>query len=106
MSVSVTENCIAEIMRGTEVPSPCVQILSVKPIKSPQPQPSSSSERYRMSISDGTHSTTVMLATQCNQAILDGTVSANAIVQISRYIINEVRGKRFLFCFCFFIFLF
>jgi len=87
--------CIPSIMGGTQVPTPLVQILNVGVIRGmSKPQSNPNQEHYRMSISDGSHSCVVMLATQCNGMVLDGTITQHSVVRLTEYIINEVRGKR------------
>lgn len=94
MSVSglLTKGCIADIMRGTELEKPVVQILGSKRIASSGEQ----SERYRLLISDGQNLYSfAMLATQLNEMHQNGQLAEYTVIRIERYITSVVnRNER------------
>ena len=49
--------------------------------------------RYRLVLSDGTHSQVGMLGTQLNYLFEDGQLRTNSLIRITDYTTNEVKGK-------------
>ncbi|XP_065081416.1 replication protein A 70 kDa DNA-binding subunit [Ochlerotatus camptorhynchus] len=88
----LTTGCIADIMRGTELEKPVVQILGSKRIAGGGEQ----SERYRLLISDGQNLYSfAMLATQLNELHQNGQLAEYTVIRIDRYITSVVnRNER------------
>lgn len=88
----LTSGCIADIMRGTELEKPVVQILGSKRIAGGGEQ----SERYRLLISDGQNLYSfAMLATQLNELHQNGQLAEFTVIRIDRYITSVVnRNER------------
>nr|XP_029715959.1 replication protein A 70 kDa DNA-binding subunit [Aedes albopictus] len=83
----LTTGCIADIMRGTELEKPVVQILGSKRIAGGGEQ----SERYRLLISDGQNLYSfAMLATQLNELHHKGELAEYTVIRIDRYITSVV----------------
>ncbi|KAJ8507485.1 hypothetical protein ONZ45_g10141 [Pleurotus djamor] len=78
---------------------PCtLQLLSVKKVTigSASAPTTTTNERYRVIISDGTHYVQAMLATQLNNLVLDGVIGKNTIVILDKMTSNCVQGKRLI----------
>ncbi|XP_062558412.1 replication protein A 70 kDa DNA-binding subunit [Armigeres subalbatus] len=94
----LTTGCIADIMRGSELEKPVVQILGSKRIAGGGDQ----SERYRLLISDEQYLYSfAMLATQLNGLHQNGQLAEFTVIRIDRYITsmvnrNEKSEKRVL----------
>ncbi|XP_063002702.1 replication protein A 70 kDa DNA-binding subunit [Elgaria multicarinata webbii] len=90
MAARLSEGAIAAIMQGENVTKPVLQVISIRPISTGNGPP-----RYRLLMSDGVkmHSS-FMLATQLNTMIDDQHLSANAICQINRFIVNTLKDGR------------
>ncbi|XP_055630999.1 replication protein A 70 kDa DNA-binding subunit [Toxorhynchites rutilus septentrionalis] len=88
----LTKGCIGDIMRGSELDKPVVQILGSKRIAGGGEQ----SERYRLLISDGQNLYSfAMLATQLNELHQTGKLSEFTVIRIDRYITSVVnRNER------------
>lgn len=83
----LTTGCIANIMQGSEIEKPVVQILGSKRISGGGEQ----SERFRMLISDGQNLYSfAMLATQLNDLHHAGQLAEFTVIRIDRYITSVV----------------
>ncbi|KAF5373748.1 hypothetical protein D9758_000878 [Tetrapyrgos nigripes] len=71
-----------------------LQVLSVKKIG--KESGSSSTDRFRVILSDGQHFTQAMLATQLNHLVHDHTVDKHTIIRTDRMSCNFVQDKRLL----------
>ncbi|KAI8802691.1 hypothetical protein BJ742DRAFT_832334 [Cladochytrium replicatum] len=90
--MSLTANAIRSLHQKTAEDRLVVQLLDIKKITTNAAQ-SSGVDRFRAVVSDGTEFCQVMLATQWNPAIVDGTVQKNSICLIKSHIINTVQSK-------------
>ncbi|KAI8800927.1 hypothetical protein BJ742DRAFT_49410 [Cladochytrium replicatum] len=90
--MSLTSNAIRLLHQKTAEDKLVVQVLDVRKVTTNAAQ-SSGVDRFRAVVSDGTEYCQVMLATQWNPAILDGTVQKNSICLIKSHIINTVQSK-------------
>jgi len=80
---------LLKICQGTTVDSPVLQMVSTKRIAG------TSTERYRLLISDGQYCNSYgMLATQLNPMIHDGTLSEHSIVKVNKLQCNNMQGKK------------
>ncbi|XP_042298618.1 replication protein A 70 kDa DNA-binding subunit [Sceloporus undulatus] len=90
MALRLSEGAIAAIMKGDNSVKPVLQLINIRPISS-----SSGPPRYRMLMSDGVNTlSSCMLATQLNSMVDDKTLTANAICQINRFIMNTLKDGR------------
>jgi len=80
---------LLKICQGTTVDSPVLQMVSTKRIAG------TSTERYRLLISDGQYCNSYgMLATQLNPMIHDGTLNEFSIVKVNKLQCNNMQGKK------------
>ena len=93
--MSLTTGCVAEIFSGTQVEKPIVQVLSKRGLKGPNSMQNNVASRFSLVISDGIHTASVLLSIMVSQRC--HYLADNTIVEISEFIINEVRMKRFVF---------
>ena len=122
MAMNLTEGAIMKMCRGElkaedEGVKPILQVIEVMQVVTKaqqQPSSSSSTERYRVVLSDGTHQQQGMLATQKNHFVKDGKLQKGSIVRLTHFVCNEVQRRMsvtqslipyvgFVF-FCFFVF--
>eukprot|EP00606_Chrysophyceae_sp_TOSAG23-5_P000262 GSChrysophyteH2.ASY1.ANO1.713.1 assembled CDS len=68
-----------------------VQIISVKKVVSKE-----GAVRYRAEVTDGTYVLPAMFSSQCNAEIMDGTIQAGHVVRCDRFMINEVKGVKYV----------
>jgi replication factor A1 len=68
-----------------------LQVLNIKKVVS-----TGGSDRYRLIVSDGIHYMQSMLATQLNDLIVDDKLQRNGYIQVDKYVVNNVQGKRYL----------
>ena len=72
---------------------PVIQLLSIKKV---QPTGASSTDRYRVIVSDGVHFMQSMLATQMNPQIENDTIGRHSVIQLDKFIVNFVQNRRYL----------
>ena len=91
-AVDLTQGAIAAISEGRaeEGARPVVQVWDVKLVNTQQ----STTERYRMLLSDGTHMQQAMLATQMNGLVKSGALQKYSIVQLNEFICNVIQNRR------------
>ncbi|KAF7244234.1 Replication protein A 70 kDa DNA-binding subunit [Varanus komodoensis] len=90
MAARLSEGAIAGLMQGEKVIKPVLQVISIRPISSGSGPP-----RYRLLMSDGVNTlSSFMLATQLNPMVDDQRLSANAVCQINRFIVNTLKDGR------------
>ncbi|XP_040583341.1 replication protein A 70 kDa DNA-binding subunit [Lepeophtheirus salmonis] len=89
MPVKLTGGALLSICQGDRVENPVLQILGNKKING------SSSDRYRLLISDGDYSNSfAMLATQMNDKIHNGQLENYTVVSVKKYVCNNMQGKK------------
>jgi len=87
--MSLTQGALLTICQGGTVENPNLQILSSKRIAG------SSSERYRLLISDGMYSNSyAMLATQLNGMVAEKQLDDYCVVKVKRLQCNTMQGKK------------
>jgi len=87
--MSLTQGALLTICQGGTVENPNLQILSSKRIAG------SSSERYRLLISDGMYSNSyAMLATQLNPMVANEQLDDYCVVKVKRLQCNTMQGKK------------
>lgn len=92
MERELSAGAVAQISEGGgEVTHPVLQIRDLRPVSTAQ----NSTERYRMLLSDGTHTQQAMLATQLNPMVKSGSLQTGSIVRLNEYICNQIQGRRY-----------
>jgi len=87
--MSLTQGALLTICQNGTVENPNLQILSSKRIAG------SSSERYRLLISDGMYSNSyAMLATQLNGMVAENQLDDYCVVKVKRLQCNTMQGKK------------
>ncbi|KAJ7953349.1 Replication protein A subunit [Quillaja saponaria] len=95
MAVNLTEGVIAMMCRDEPMSDdmkPVVQVTDLRLLQ--QPQQRSATDRYRLVISDGSHSQQGMLATQKNELVSSGKLQKGSIVQLNSFVCNVVQNRR------------
>jgi replication factor A1 len=92
MGHQLTPGAVAIISEGGgDGMQPVLQISDVRLVSTAQ----NTTERYRMLLSDGTHSQQAMLATQLNTLVKSGDLQTGSIVKLNEYICNHIQGRRY-----------
>ena len=88
--MQLTQGIIQRIVdhKDQEGSNAVVQILGIKEIKAGQ--------RYKLDLSDGTHSLSAMLATHKNDMVENGMLCTNCIILMKSYICNVVNNRNVL----------
>uniref|UniRef100_A0A8C6VEJ0 Replication protein A subunit n=1 Tax=Naja naja TaxID=35670 RepID=A0A8C6VEJ0_NAJNA len=86
----LSEGSIEAMLHEEPVERPVLQLITIRPISTGNGPP-----RYRMLMSDGVNTlSSFMLATQLNPLVDDQSLTANAICQINRFIVNTLKDGR------------
>ncbi|KAG2362493.1 replication factor-A protein 1 [Suillus spraguei] len=72
-----------------------VQLLSIKRV-APTTSSTTTTDRFRIIISDGVHFVQAMLATQLNDLVINGDINKNTVVVIDKLACNFVQDKRLI----------
>ncbi|OAY69163.1 replication protein A 70 kDa DNA-binding subunit A-like [Ananas comosus] len=92
-SADLTRGAVAAISEGgAEGMRPVLQVWDLRLVNTAQ----STTERYRMLLSDGVHMQQAMLATQMNGIVKSGSLQKGSIVQLNEYICNVIQGRRII----------
>jgi replication factor A1 len=75
------------------IPSPVLQILAVKKINSTAP---TSTERWRVVLSDGVSFIQSMLATQLNPMVASGEIIKGRLLRLGQYTMNKMKERKYL----------
>ena len=88
--MSLTKTALLTICQGGTVKRPVLQMLSLKRVSG------SSTERYRLLVSDGMYSNgCAMLATQLNNLVVpDNVLEEFCIIRLNKYQCNNIQGKK------------
>ncbi|GAB1608186.1 replication protein A 70 kDa DNA-binding subunit-like [Argonauta hians] len=90
MSFQLTSGALQKIINGENVDKPILQILSSKKIPS-----SAGAERYRLLLSDSQlNYSSVMLATQLNSMMDDGTLDNLSVIKVDKYLCNTIQNDK------------
>eukprot|EP00106_Octopus_bimaculoides_P012470 XP_014779912.1 PREDICTED: replication protein A 70 kDa DNA-binding subunit-like [Octopus bimaculoides] len=90
MSYQLTSGALQTIINGENIENPILQILSSKKIPS-----SAGAERYRLLLSDGQLSySSVMLATQLNSMMEDGSLDNMSVIKVNKYLCNIIQNDK------------
>lgn len=90
----LTKDGIALILNGN-TPSevqPVLQVVSMRSIGSTANQVNGS-ERYRLSISDGSFTQQGMLSTQLNELVRNGFIKVGSIIKLVQFVFNTVQNR-------------
>ncbi|XP_039128729.1 LOW QUALITY PROTEIN: replication protein A 70 kDa DNA-binding subunit A-like [Dioscorea cayenensis subsp. rotundata] len=91
--VVLTSGAITTISEGgAEGMKPMVQVHDIRLVNTAQ----NTAERYRMMLSDGTHTQQAMLATQMNLIVKSGRFRKGSIVRLNEFICNVIQGRRII----------
>ncbi|XP_014477578.1 PREDICTED: replication protein A 70 kDa DNA-binding subunit [Dinoponera quadriceps] len=83
----LTEGALDKIMDGIDIEKPVVQVLGHKKLTS------SSSDRYRLLVSDGLRTNSfTMLATQLNNLITNNILTEFTVCELSKYALSSVNN--------------
>ena len=99
--MNLTEGAIMKMCRGElkaedEGVKPILQVIKVMEVVTKaqrQPSSSSSTERYWVVLSDGTHQQQGILATQKNYFVKDGKLQKGSIVRLTHFVCDEVQRR-------------
>lgn len=82
----LTDGAIEGIMAGETLDRPVLQVLGQKLVGSQTP------ERYRLLLSDGQYwHSSALLATQLNNQVTSGRLTANAVIRLDKYFCNVIQ---------------
>ena len=96
MAVNLTESAIMTMCRddfSSEDLKPVLQVIDLKLVQSQQ---HSSTERYRLVLSDGSHYQQGMLATQKNELVNSGRLQKGSVVMLTQFICNVVQNRKYV----------
>ncbi|KAL6256338.1 hypothetical protein P5V15_012455 [Pogonomyrmex californicus] len=89
----LTEGALEQIMRGVDVQKPILQVLGFKKLPKTVSKDGSSTDRYRLLLSDGQRlNSFTMLATQLNNLIEENILNEFAICEILNYHLTAVNN--------------
>ncbi|XP_010441733.1 PREDICTED: replication protein A 70 kDa DNA-binding subunit C-like [Camelina sativa] len=98
MAVNLTAEAIAKMLNG-EVTSetdmtPVLQVTELKMIQTKLNQNHESSNRYKITLSDGILWQQGMLNTSLNSLVIQGSIQFGSIVKLTRFVCNQVQSRR------------
>ncbi|XP_029671382.1 replication protein A 70 kDa DNA-binding subunit-like [Formica exsecta] len=89
----LTEGSLEKIMKGVDVEKPILQMLGYKKLPKSVNKDGTTTDRYRLLISDGQRfNSFTMLATQLNNLIDDNILTEYAICKVSNYHLSSVNN--------------
>lgn len=94
-AISLTRGAIAAIIEGgaaAEGLSPVLRVVEVRPLSNSQ----TSSERYRLMLSDGVDQHQAMIASQTAGVVRSGALRDGSIIQLTEYICNTIQTRRLI----------
>jgi replication factor A1 len=91
MAVNLTPGAIQTVCFTSEELQPVLQVIDLKLVQSSQ---NSTSERYRLVLSDGSFYQQGMLATQMNQLVKEQKLQKGSIVRLTQYVCNDVQNRK------------
>ncbi|XP_063933317.1 replication protein A 70 kDa DNA-binding subunit-like [Zophobas morio] len=94
--MQLTSGCIRAIQDDEQVVNPVVQIINIKKLQS-QNQNTKQGDRYRLTISDGTHYQAAMLAVQLSSVAESPQFQRNAVICLSRYACGNYQNRKIIF---------
>ena len=74
---------------------PILQVVDLRQVNTQQ-RSAGGQERYRMVISDGSHTEQGMLATQQNQLVQQGLLQKGSVVRLNSFTCTLVQSRRYL----------
>jgi hypothetical protein len=93
--LSLKSGCIRDMYQGKKVDTPCaVQVLEVQRLSASSAAGSSpAADRFRLVISDGTHSMQAMVPTQMNFRFSNEEIKKDTVIQIQDCICQLIQGR-------------
>ena len=73
------------------IPNPVLQVLAIRKLNSAS---ASSTERWRLVLSDGSHFVQSMLGTQLNTLILTNQIVKGGLIRLLSYTMNKMKDKK------------
>lgn len=92
MAMMLTSNAIVALNNGDVELRPVLQIVDIRQIGNAQ----TTTERFRLVLSDGVHLQQAMLATQLNEKVKNNLAVKGSIVQLLEYICNTVQNRKII----------
>ncbi|KAG0598564.1 hypothetical protein M758_12G084200 [Ceratodon purpureus] len=92
MALMLTSNAIVALNNGDVELRPVLQIVDIRQIGNAQ----TTTERFRLVLSDGVHLQQAMLATQLNEKVKNNLAVKGSIVQLLEYICNTVQNRKII----------
>lgn len=89
MPVNLTSNGIPAILAGDLNSKPLLQILEIKLINT-------STERYRLILSDSVTTHQAMIATQLNEKVKTNSVRKGSVVQLTEYVCTNAQKRKYV----------
>lgn len=96
MAVNLTRGAITTMCSddlNSEDLKPVLQVIDLKLVQS---QTNSTTERYRLVLSDGSHYQQGMLATQKNELVYSGKLQKGSVVKLTQSICNVVQNRKII----------
>ncbi|KAL8137076.1 hypothetical protein V2J09_003077 [Rumex salicifolius] len=94
MAVNLTQGAIDMICSGDTEIKPYLQVTEVRLVSATNQ--TSTNERYRMLVSDGTHTQQAMLATQRNDLVKSGRLQKGSIVKLLQFVCNLIQNRKII----------
>jgi len=91
MTVNLTQGAIITMCFTSEEFQPVLQVFDLKLVQSQLN--SSTTERYRVVLSDGLHYQQGMLALHKNELVHSGRLQKGSIVKLTQFICNDVQNR-------------
>ncbi|CAJ2647016.1 unnamed protein product [Trifolium pratense] len=93
MAVNLTPGAIKTMCFTSEELQPVLQVIDLKLV---QAQQNSTTERYRLVLSDGSFYQQGMLATQKNKLVQDQILQKGSVVRLTQYVCNDVQNRKII----------
>ncbi|GAB4834819.1 hypothetical protein Ancab_033087 [Ancistrocladus abbreviatus] len=90
--MNLTVGAIERICNGDQDFQPLLQVTDIRLVSTSNPN-TNSTERYRLLLSDGTHTQQGMLATQRNELVRSGKLQKGSIVQLMQFVPNVIQQR-------------
>ncbi|GAB4857933.1 hypothetical protein Ancab_015838 [Ancistrocladus abbreviatus] len=92
MPMNLTVGAIEKICNGDQDFQPLLQVTDIRLVSTSNPN-ANSTERYRLLLSDGTHSQQGMLATQRNELVRSGKLQKGSVVLLLQFVPNVIQQR-------------
>ncbi|KAG8084585.1 hypothetical protein GUJ93_ZPchr0010g7975 [Zizania palustris] len=100
MEAQLTPGAVQAIVEqpdGAGMIQPVLQVVDVRPVTTKNaPATPKPADRFRMMLSDGTHTQQSMLATALNNLVKDGALRPGTIIHLNDFMCNTIQTKRII----------